>query len=530
MAKKQYNVITRTYDAQPRSQRLRRNSASSSGSTVNVTMEGGGSDIGDGHTHTNKTLLDALVTDLQNYLYLRMKKDEADDSTLEKIKAGFADEASYSARADVATDSDQWDGRQFADYLDQAVRKTDTVDFLKVIAKGFQTPNFIPGIETGCGAGIDADGNGEMTSLILRSFLKVPQLIYNEVEVTGGELWNTPGATIASVAPDPDSTTAYTLTLDIEDGDVIKLDIDDICKGRYNKNGGYATSYFRVVAVDQAAKTIRVVLGADSEVPGGKNTPPNAFMNIARYGNFTNVERQSSQYFSSGEQRIALLAGVDDYIISPNHYKVIIGNVPESLIPRDLPIEGKASIYLDNVLARNFFQVDANNEIVKIIRDRGLWSLETAQADRYLNNKQYQDEVYHRSCKWRCLKEGTNGEPRYDSTDWLLVAGDTTLKLDIESTEGSIFLYGHLETTLKATVNRGVEDITNEILPNDWRWTRKTGNLEADTIWNTNHAHCTSEITLTNEDLSCVASGRFVCEAFVRDGSGGESLHEEVAF
>ena len=60
-----------------------------------------------------------------------------------------------------------------------------------------------------------------MSSLTLRSFLKVPQLIYNKVRVTGGEMWNTEGGTIAEVIPDEDSDTAFTLKMDVEDGDTI---------------------------------------------------------------------------------------------------------------------------------------------------------------------------------------------------------------------------------------------------------------------------------------------------------------------
>lgn len=491
------------------------------GGSVIVSVSGNGAE----HTHENKALLDALAQDLLGYLYLRFKAEGADESTLQKIKAGFADNA---AEADVAKNAEKWGGNLFPDYIDQPLRKSDAVEFLQVLSDSFRTKNFIPGAEIGTGAEINSQGDGEMNSLLLRSFLKVPKMIYNEVEVTGGELWNTPGGTIREVEQDPDSNTAFTLTMDIEDGDVIKLDVDDICKGRYNKNGGFSTSYFRVLSIDQPSKRVRIVLGADSEVPGGRNTPPNAHMNIARYGNFTNMDRQCSQYFSSAEQRIVMLGGVDNYIIRPQNYKVVIGNVPETLIPNNLPVRDKASIYLDNVLARNFFQLGPDNRVVKVVRDRGIWNEEEAKNAPYLCNDAYQDDVYHLSCKWRCITEGTIAEPRYDSPDWLLIAGDTTLRLEIESTSGEIFLWGQLATTLRAKIFRGVNDISPSILPSDWRWRRETGNPSSDTIWNTDHAQCTTEVPLTNEDLPTM-SGRFICEAFVRD-STPKMLHGEVIF
>lgn len=523
MATKQYNVTTVA-----RPQTRGKGATGGDGQTSVTNITGTGVSSGDGHTHSNKTLLDALVSDADFYLYIRDKLAEADESTLNKIKAGLADEATHAAEADHATNSDKWDEHQFGDYLNQGVRTTDIVTFLKVIAAVAASPDFVQGIETGSGWRIDSGGNGEMSSLTLRSFLKVPQLIYNKIRVTGGEMWNTEGGTIAEVIPDEDSDTAFTLKMDVEDGDTIDLDVDDICKGHYNSSGGFVTSYFRVTAVNQAAKTIRIVLGADSEVPGGANNPPVPYMNIARYGNFTDEERQRSQYFSSSEQRISLLSGVDQYIITPQHHKVVIGNIPDALVPTNLPIQGQPSIYLDNVLARNFFQLDSSGTVVKTIRDRGLWSSATASSSSpYKSTSDMQDEVYHNSCKYRCLVDGTTQEPRYDSTDWLLVAGDTTLEMTVDSSEGATFLAGQLDTVLTATVRRGVTDITTEILASDWSWTRETGNAVADAIWNTDHASCGRSVHITNEDLT-TPSGKFVCTAYVRDGN--VTLEQEVDF
>lgn len=511
---KKYNVITTGKKAVPRSKRLRdAGGYQVSGGTVVTTSGESSSSSGDGHTHANKAALDAISIDDAFYLWLLQKIDGETDSTRKKVKAG---------------DSDKWDGHSFGEYLNQAVKTDSVVQFARVIAAMFKTPNFVPGIETGAGAAIDENGNGEMNGLTLRSFLKVPELIYNRIRVTGGEMWNTEGATIADVTPDPDSSTAFTLLLDIEDGDHVELAVDDICKGHYNSSGGFITSYFRVTAVNDAAKTVRVVLGADSEVPGGVNAAPVPFMNIARYGNFTDLERQRSQYFSSSEQRIVLLGGVDNYIIGLDNYQVVLGNIPDGLVPAYLPISGKPSIYIDNVLARHTFQLDEQDQIIKVIRDRGLWSAATAASDDpYLCNAQYQDDVYHGSCKYRCIVEGTTQEPSYDATDWLLIAGDTTLSLEIESSEGETFLFGHLSTTLTATVKRGVNNITSSILTSDWAWTRETGDVQADAIWNADHASCGRQLALTNEDLVTL-SGKFVCTAYVRDS--GDVLVEEINF
>lgn len=454
------------------------------------------------------------IDDLKSYTKSRIEGLSLPDLIRTGDNTPAADTNIYSAKRSAK----EFLSKRYPDIAEALIRFLD----------GVEMGRFISGIETGTGAAIDAQGNAEVMSLISRTWIKAPFFIYNKVSVTGGEMWNTEGGTIAAVEPDGDSETALILTMEIEDGDAIDLQVDDICKGHYNSNGGFVTSYFRVTSVDQPAKRVRIVMGANSEVPGGQNHAPLPFMNIARYGNFTNRKRQRSQYFSSSEMRIALLDGVDQYIIEPRHYKLVIGDIPAALLPDGYPLAGDASIYLDNVLARNFFQIDKNDNVVRTIRDRGLWSAATAIEDPYLCNERFQDDVYHISCKWRCLVEGTTAEPRYDSPDWLLLAGDTTLSLDIESSEGDTFLYGRLSTTLKARVRRGVNDITAEILPADWSWTRDTGDLQADTVWNTAHANNTNELKLTNEDLM-TQSGRFICEAYVRDGAP-QTLHAEVIF
>lgn len=526
MAQKEFTLDIRTRQPKARSPRLREmgSSGNGSGSTVVQVTGGDGQSSEPDHHHDNLPVLDKLSLD-DGYLMIDALvegENEQGEPIWQKVK--------LKVRAGEADNSRLWQYHEFQDMMDQPVRHNDIVQFARVVAAIIGSPDFAEGIEIGHGWRIDAGGHGEMNSLTLRSSLKVPMLIYNKIRVTGGEMWNTPGGTIKAVEADPNSETAFILTMDIEEGDTIELEVDDICKGEYNYNGHVVNSYFRVTHVDQVAGTIRVVMGADSAVPGGQNHAPVPFMEVAQYGNFTVTDRQRSQYFSSSEGRITMLTGVDQYVIEPRHYAVIIGSLPDALIPNNLPqLQNRPSIYLENVLMRNMIQLDRHGTIIKTIRDRGLWSAQTAQQDPYLCDSEYQDECYHKSCKYRCLVEGTLQEPRYDSTDWLLVAGDTELTLDIDSTDGIMFLYGHLDTTLVATVKRGVNDISDEILDSDWTWTRETGDLAADRIWDSDHASCTRMLHLTNEDLP-VAPGRFVCTVYVRDGVTTEPLRAFVQF
>lgn len=528
MAEKEFTLDIRARQPKARSQRLRELGASGSGggSTVVQVTGGDGQSSEPDHRHDNLPVLDKLSLD-DGYLMIDALVEAENDQgepIWKKVK--------LKVRAGEADNSRLWQYHEFQDMMDQPVRHNDIVQFARVVAAIIGSPDFAEGIEIGHGWRIDAGGHGEMNSLTLRSSLKVPMLIYNKIRVTGGEMWNTPGGTIKAVEADPNSETAFILTMDIEEGDTIELEVDDICKGEYNYNGHVVNSYFRVTHVDQVAGTIRVVMGADSAVPGGQNHAPVPFMEVAQYGSFTVTDRQRSQYFSSSEGRITMLTGVDQYVIEPRHYAVIIGSLPDALIPNGLPqLQDRPSIYLENVLVRNMIKLDRQGSIIKTTRDRGLWSAQAAQQDPYLCDSEYQDECYHKSCKYRCLVEGTLQEPRYDSTDWLLVAGDTTLKLEIESSAGVVFVQGILDTILVATLFRGVNDISDEILDADWTWTRETSDVASDRIWDADHASCTRELHLTNEDLPApLIHGRFVCTAYVRDGVTNDPPRAYVDF
>lgn len=296
---KEYIQKTVNRTARPRSKRLRELGGQISGATVSVVQNGTPS-IGssDGHVHKNLPYLDQITTDSDGYISLTYPKENEDDGSVntvtEKAKAGYADEASHAIESDKSKDSEKWGGKDFCDYLDQSVRKDDVVEFAKIISRIIGSPDFMPGIEAGTGWNIGRSGDAELNSLTLRSYLKVPQLIYNKVRVTGGEMWNTEGGTIAKVEKDEGSGSSYILTMELEDGDALELEVDDICKGRYNVGGVFVTSYFRVVSVDQAAKTMRVVLGSDDAVPGGRNAAPAPYMNIARYGLPFGKDREAS--------------------------------------------------------------------------------------------------------------------------------------------------------------------------------------------------------------------------------------------
>ena len=185
----------------------------------------------------------------------------------------------------------------------------------------------------GTGGNIDYRGNAELDSLFIRRFLSVPKFVFNQVNITASEQWNTNAyGTIESV-----DTEKQQITLRLESNEYGLLMVGDICRGIFadienaygsdkNTEGelddcgftihrGFFTTYFYVkrIITNQRGKFV-FEYGKRSDV-----TPdPCAFMDFAQYGNFTDESRQSSMYFSSrGKTYTEVLDGVKTWDIQP---------------------------------------------------------------------------------------------------------------------------------------------------------------------------------------------------------------------
>lgn len=136
MAKKEYNVITRTRAARSRSSVSTPKLATTGGTQVTIqsgTSGGVSSGGGSGHSHGNKELLDALQRDEEKYVYLReydrtAGEDGDGEYVSEKVKAGYAD------KAGMADDSQRWGGKNMAEMMDQPVRRSDDVEHNSITA------------------------------------------------------------------------------------------------------------------------------------------------------------------------------------------------------------------------------------------------------------------------------------------------------------------------------------------------------------------------------------------------------------
>lgn len=471
---KKYNVSTTSRPAALRSGRQQSQGVARGAGITGAVTATTVAATGDGHTHGNKAALDAISIDNAFYLWLMQKIEGASDSTLAKVRAGYADDAARAAEADHAADADTWAQHAFADYMDQGVRSTDIVSFAKVLAAAMASPDFSQGINTGRGWRIGSDG-AELESLVLRRFLEVPELRYNRTSVEVGNRWNAPGGgLIESVAVDTDADgnelMTGTVTLHLEKGESGTVAVDDICMGVFHslesgvnsdensddsrgnfKFKGFFTTYFRITEILNAdlsvfKYTLRPVSDRWSETKH-----PCASMTFVGYGNFSDASRQTCRYSTRSYERF--LSDVNAWEISESMIAAQFGDL-SNLSVHGLQMSGY-SAYLNNI---------------------------------YMSGVIRQLEVL-------------------------------PLRLVIDTAGQNALAFGETMTVI-CSVFKGWNDKTAEVM--DWTITRDSGNQGSDTAWNSNGTATSFDDTMTlgYDDLDeSATSVLFTVTATLTDGS-----------
>ena len=553
---KEYTVKTTTRSPRPRSKRLREQGIGSSASATVVMSGTGGGTVaaGDGHTHANKPSLDQITTDNEGYQYLTQIRETEDPETgetteaqvTEKVKAGFADVAK-----DLSEDSPV--RQQFLSRLVDDVAKGNITfeQAIKVLGLasfggGAEFGEFIKSLYAGKGAGIDAAGNAEFESVRVRSYFECLELIINRLSAIEGDQLLTEADTIERVEDLGDN--CYGLYLKSKwdgyftaqyPGNVLKGIINTLATG----SGVYYTSWLRVNSVNTAANYIEVTLYPGEETPAGTNYPPCEMMKIARWGNQTDVTRQSCIYLSSTEGRIVRLTGVTKPIIDGTNYGASFGTLPEFLRALDLPIiEGQDYVYARGLIVQDIIRIDYQGKPIAEVVDRGQWTAGTAYYAEDLNEETgvYEiSDVWYSGCKWRCAKTGTTTAPAWNNTDWAMVEGNPEFSVDFEDTD-YIFDPDRFALTLKIVAKLYNMDVTADILDNDVVWTRYSedadGNerVASDQAWALKRAGAGKQIALTIAD--CDFNGyvpktiKFIATVTLRDGMGREAGTESAIF
>ena len=328
---------------------------------------------------------------------------------------------------------------------------------------GAQFGGFASGM-TGFGGIIDKKGNAEMQSLKLRGFLEVPELRYNRVEISMGDTWYAPSAGIIESV----DTTAQTITLKLEEGEIGSPRVGDICMGIFHnlntsenatadyddgrgnrRFAGFATCYFRITEeLDTATyKTFKYQLRPASGTYPTQYHPA-ASMTFVGYGSFSNEDRQTSRYETRTYQRY--LTGVSDWEFTASNIAAQYGDL-SNLSVFGINMTGY-SAYLNNIyMSGVIHQFTPGGEEVPTIIDRGVWSA----TETYNRN----DDVYWNNGHWRCLVDGTKTEPGKDAEEWVYLGGYGVLETV------SIFKKSESEPAKPTELKIPPEGWTTETLP-----------------------------------------------------------------
>lgn len=291
----------------------------------------------------------------------------------------------------------------------------------------FGAEGFASGL-TGFGGKIDKYGHAEFDSLTLRKFLEVPELRYNRVEIQMGDRWNAPGGGVIESVQQLDEYTG-TITLKLEDGEYGAVSIGDICMGIFHSEketdnaeadvddgrgnrqfAGFYTVYFEVTNImDMQNKKFGYKL---REVDDYWNMTyhPCEGMNFVAYGNFTNVDRQTSCYATRTYTR---------YLVKQNTWDQKAENIAmqfgdlSNLNIWGYEMEGY-SAYLNSVyFTGTITQVKPSGQEVRYANDRGPWEPDT--------HYDYYDRVSVEGYLYLCVNvNGSDTKPSEDNPDWLM--------------------------------------------------------------------------------------------------------------
>ena len=416
---------------------------------------------------------------------------------------------------------------------------------------GAQFGDFVSGLYNGKGAQVDANGNAEVESITVRTYMRVMELIVNRLSAQEGDTFFTESDTIESVDSLGDGCYGLHLRSKYSSyftaqhvGNVIKGVVNNIASAANSgTSAAYYTSWMRVNSVNAVKNYIEVTLYPDADVPAGKNFPPCELMNIARYGNQTEESLQSCFYISSSEGRIVKLTGVTKPILDDYNYGMVFGDMPEFVKSLNLPIvKGRDYLYAAGIITQDIIQIDYHGKPIVDYIDRGQWSGKADYFCSALNpdtGKFETSDVWYTGCKWRCQKTGTHTAPRWNNTDWAMIEGNPAFTIDFLEDE-TIYDFDNFRAPLTVVATLYGQDITSDILDSDVAWTRYTENkageqrVTSDNIWALEvGSKAGKAIVLTQSDLSVDSEGvpakiSFTATVTLRDGLGDEVAQDSI--
>lgn len=326
----------------------------------------------------------------------------------------------------------------------------------------FNVGNFVPGFS---GASIDHYGNAEVESIVVRSYMKVFELIYNRLNALEGDTSFADSGVIETVVENNDGS--YTAVMRKRwEGDFTAFQEGDVIYGYVNsigtdENGNltdesplkggflYYKAWALVKSVDRGNNTLNITKYSDIDVPAQRNFPMVDGMMVSRWGNAINPEdraaqenpdfkafivqrgdkwintRQQSFFISTEQGNLVELMGVNKPILERGNYGTVLGQIPEGLLDEETMKyinAGQPYLYARGIIVQDLIRIGYEGVTVKTPNLRGYWNEETAKSDTdyYRSTSDTVDVVSWDGALWQCVSQHANANPPSDANpDWI---------------------------------------------------------------------------------------------------------------
>ena len=409
--------------------------------------------------------------------------------------------------------------------------------------EGLELGNFQPGAQ---GGQIDETGSSELRSLRLRESLEVPELRYNRVSIYTGIRWDTFGGGII------ESVTDNSCTLKLEKGEVGAIKEGDLCMGIWHDEAGdnatdtsdsrtgnfsfkgFKTVYFRIDEIPA-----RDAQGQDNsdfhyfryQLREGHNIKPFVGMHFAGRGNISDKERQSFVYTTT--EYSLMLTGVNTWEWGADNIVSITGKLDgfsmKTASGEIKQFNGYGQVFGNAYMYGHIDQFDRAAERIEWATDNGEAIAEGEQTTITLKAIKGFDEV---QAVWSIshgsfAASSSSFVVRYSDLDSnavttlfevratlktgnviqalipikRLVNGKDAVTVVVTSDRGTAFHNGFGETTLRAYVYRGGDDITNSVDSSRFSWRRTSSKTLHDDAWNMAHEGFGKSVIITSADV-----------------------------
>ena len=328
------------------------------------------------------------------------------DHSLKADWASEADEAKHALEADHAKEADnadKWDSRQFDDYLDQPVRKTDGVTFDSVTTDCVRSAGEFVDDLLGAGFQLWKDGNGRtlltIDKLTVRQTMSVMDLLIEKVRSVGGQICvSAANGKIKEIEVQDD----YYLIKFEQENTFMTHDLVRC----HTFTGGDIHDYWVEVA-DATTKGISV---ARSEFDG---VEPKAGDDCVLMGNTENVDRQNLILISAtedGQPRVDVMDGVCAKTFD-GALRARLGNldgIKDDRFPAKNQPKGNG-LYADNAYLKGTFVLETGEDVktrFEIAEGKVQSAIDSVRND-FLSEKGYLSNPTFRSGldKWNAENE-----------------------------------------------------------------------------------------------------------------------------